>query len=223
MLIMSPSDAAIAIGGKCGGSAPSDEDAHLIAILNLTTTRVEAALNVDSLVLGEHTDRFSLPTYEANHFPTLDPKDPKLTLRLCNAFLIPDTIVLKDADGVVVDTTGVIDIDFKYGLIHLTDWTKGVYTVEYLSGFEPITPDPEPVGYDPCRRVLANTPDWMKAIVVDMLVQWYRTELLAPRAVKDIRYGQLAEALSRMLFTRIYSRYMRPRAGVIWGDSRDTR
>lgn len=221
MLLMSPSEAALAIGGKCGGSAPTDEDTQLIAILDILTSRVEIALNVDSLVLAEHVDRAVFPYYNLPNFPAIEPPDPKLRIRLCNGFLVPDTVVIKDADGVVVDTTGLIDVDRDMGVVNLSEWDRGIHTIEYLSGFEPITPDPEPTAYDPCHRVLAGIPTWIKGIVVDMLVQWYRTEVLVPRAVKDIRYGQLSLALDKILMSRIYSRYMRPRVGVTWGERRD--
>lgn len=221
MLLIAPSEASLAIGAKCGGTALTDEDAQLIYILDLLTPRMEDALNVNSLTMAEHIDRFEFPRYQAPTFPQLNPQDPKLTLRLSNGFIVRDTLLIRDADGVEVDTTDLIDIDFNYGIVNLTDWDKGVYTVDYLSGFEPITPDPLPTGYDPCKRVLDGIPSWMRSIVIDFLVQWYRTEFLTPRVVKDVSYGQMSEALQRMIRTKVYSRYQRPRQDCVWGESRD--
>jgi len=194
----------------------------MISILELITPRVEDALNVDSLTLGEHVDRFRLPAYIAPTFPSLNPPTPTLILRLTNGFVVPDTLQMFDAEGIEIDFTAEDDIDLHKGIITLENWNKGVITVSYISGFEPITPSPLPTPYDECQRVLENIPLWLKAIVVDCLVQWYRVEHLSPRLTKEMDTNFVSSSLQRIITTRIYSRYQRPRQQVIWGEARDS-
>ena len=218
MLLISPSEAATAISANCGGVSISDTDTGLISILELITPRVEGALNVESLTRGFGIDRFTLPAYEAPRFPAINPPTPKLSLRLTNGFVLSDSVVIKDSDGVAVDTGWLDKVNSDHGVVMLKDWLQGDYTVEYVYGFDPITPSPLPSGYNADRRVLNGIPSWMKGIVVDMLSQWYRTESFVPRVPKDVSYGQLSTALMNILKSRIYSRYMRPRQNVLFAD-----
>jgi hypothetical protein len=220
MLLIAPSEAATAISANCGGVAVSDTDAGMISVLELITPRVEDALNVESLTRGYGIDKFTLPAYESPKFPAVNPPAPKLSLRLTNGFVVPDTIIIKDSDGVAVsaDEEWFDHLSSDYGIVRLKDWLQGDYTVEYVYGFDPITPSPLPSSYNPDRRVLNGIPSWMKGIVIDMLTQWYRTESLNPRVSKDVSYGQLSVALMNVLRSRIYSRYQRPRQNVLFAD-----
>lgn len=228
MLLMNASAAAQAIGGKCGGSSPDSDDPQLIDILKMLTPKVEAALNVDSLTLTEHTDRFHL-TDMPEFNGARGASDRTITLRLNNGFLSIDEespVTITAPDGTVLDMDEDdsldIDVDPLKGTITLNKWIRGVYTVEYTAGFAvPTLPDPIPSeAYDADARVLIGIPDWMRTIVVGYLVNWYRVMYINPRANKDLSYAQVADALMRSLHSAVYNKYQRPRLGCIWGDAR---
>lgn len=224
MLLMSPSDAAQAIGSKCGGCADADY-ASLTSILNLLTPKVEAACNVYSLTRGEYTEAFEAACMPRGGHPRSE-LTAKLSLRLSNGFVLKDEdepVVITDPEGTVVDSTSYpdtrIEIDYGRGMIHLDEWIRGVYTVTYQSGFEPTElPDPAPVDFDPDTRVLQDIPLWMKSIVVMYLDQWYRAVYLSTRASKEMSFIQVSEALRRMVHSAVYGTYQRPRMGCVWGD-----
>ena len=217
MLLISPTEAAMAIGAKCGGSAPSSEEPALLAILQYITARVEDSLNVFSLTLSESTERFYasfMPKYSAG-------VDQSMSIRLSNGFVVPDTVVMIDPLGEVVDMT-TADIDNHLGVVNLSCWTHGAYTITYQSGFTPgdlIFPDdPDPVHTE--NRILVGIPEWMKAIAVSCLVVWYRTSFLSPRASKELSYGAVNQAIHQEISARIYGRYQRPRIGHLFTDRR---
>lgn len=217
MLLISPTNAALAIGAKCGGSAPTADDAAMLTILNFITPRVEDALNVESLTLEEHIDHFRLPAMNLGTTQL----GPRITLRLNNGFVVPDSVVVTGPDGTEIDADIEADIDYIQGLVHLFVWGKGTYKVSYAAGFEPETePEILPDGYDTNQRVLQDVPEWIKAIAVAALVTWYRMSFLSPKASKDLSYAQVQNALQREIATRVYSRYMRPRQSVVFGESR---
>jgi hypothetical protein len=221
MLLVSVEKAANAIGAKCGASVPTSDEVALRGIINLLTPKVEAALNVHSIVHDYHTDRFILP-YKP--YPSRNPRaePPKVSLRLTSGFVIPDSVQVIDPNGDTVDLTSSTvqgEIEHELGVVHLSDWGYGKYLVHYDAGFapesEPATPGD---GYDANERVLEDVPDWIIGIVITYLVQWYRNTVLAPKRNKEVPWALVEQGLIRDLNTRIYGRYMRPRDGVIWGD-----
>lgn len=218
MLIMSPTEAALAIGAKCGGSAPNSEDQGLVMILRMMLGRLEAAMNVASLVRGNYVDHFyctSMPRGQER---------PEQTLLLSNGFVVPGSVVITSPAG----TTYVEDPDVPHylnadeGYVRLARWERGVYSVAYSAGFdvEP-APIPVPPGYDPEDRVLKNVPDWLKAIAITFLISWYRAVMVAPRASKEISFSALEQALRREIFARVYGKYMRPRVAVTFSERMD--
>lgn len=211
---MSPSEAALLIATKCGGSAPSSDDAQLLSILKALTHRLEAALNVESLPQVTTVDKFDLlemPPYSSHHLV----QTRIAGMRLTNAFLAADSTTILDPDGVEVEADDIYSIDRNYGIVTLSSWERGIYTVTYTAGYAPETaPDPAPEGYDADARVLQGIPEWMKAIVVHFLVAWFRTVFLAPRVNKDMSYEGQMRALWVETRNWVYSKYQRPRASL---------
>jgi hypothetical protein len=121
----------------------------------------------------------------------------------------------------VVDLDTYGDIDYHKGTIELSSWTKGKAAVTYLSGFPPEEmPDPVPPGFDPEDRVLQNIPEWLKLIVINYVVQWFRTSLLSPRVPKEANQFSMQNMLQRQVMSAVYVNWSRPRNGVLWGDAR---
>ncbi len=242
MLLMTPSAAAVAIGAGCGGNVPSNTDAALLTILGLITPKVEAAIGVASLTLAQKTDRFRVDSeglyhrfYEGHysgsppefHAGTYDydegraRRNKELTLRLSNGFVVENTVVITDPKGVVVDSVSYpgidIYIDQELGVITLDQWRQGTYYVTYMAGFEPASvPFPTPVDFDQETLVLQNVPDWMRLIVVNYLVQWYRTTQVSIKHPVGIRFDAVSSALDRAVVTAVHGKYYRPRMGVVF-------
>ena len=222
MLLIGPTEAAQAIGAKCGGSAPSAADPALIAILNMMTPRVESALNVYSLTRMTVNERVEFGTAGRNcHWHGGNPP-PTLNLRLSNGFLVAGTLVLRDPDGVEIDLTTIGDVDLELGTVSLTSWCKGSHTLTYESGFtpgdvlDPNYPDPE----NSESRVLQGIPAWMQALAVEYLTLWYRTSVTSPKATKDLSYASVGNALQREITARVYGKYQRPRMGMLFTNKR---
>ena len=220
-LIISPSDAALLIGAKCGGAAPDTDDPQLLALLAGMTERLAAAMNVNTLVRGTFMDRFYLDRMP-EQYPSRGPR--KVSVRLSNAYLVGESFTLYDEDGEEVTDTDVVPnaarTDAKYGVIDFTTWDRGYYTLEYDAGFE--LPDPTPVGKPLAAPlpVLIDTPEWMRHVVTMFLVSWYRAIVLQPKTPKDMNHTALMTSLQRELQSRIYEAYQRPRAGLVWSDAR---
>lgn len=213
MLLVSPTDVATGIGAKCGGSAPSADDAAMLSVLRYITPRVEAALEVATLTRGSYVDHFALAP-----MPRSD--NPESIFLLSNGFIVPGTMVVTDPEGLVAAGENVTGFNNEYGTVRLNSWRRGVYSVAYQSGFEFEAPDPDSDA-DPESAVLQGVPDWIKGIVVHLMVLWFRTAQVQPRVVKDLSYGQVDSAIRRELYTRIYSRYMRPRVAVTFSERLD--
>lgn len=221
MLLISPQEAALAIGAKCGGSLAS-EDSELQEILNLLTVAVEEALNVDTLTAGQFTERFEvgdMPPYNS-YFRAAS---PKITFRLRNAFLACGTVEVEDPDGCVItegyEPVTKVFVDEYYGTVSFRNWVRGTYLVTYQAGFEPEPePDPKPEGYDPDKRVLRCIPDFVKPIVLNYLIQWYRTTRLQPRVTKDVSYASVHYAVRAAVYAAVYGKYQRPRTDCVWGE-----
>lgn len=212
-LIISPTEAARLISGKCGGSAPDFDDEALLGILNGITSRVEAAMNVDTLTLGTHIDRFYL-----NDMPTLGARGPvKATVRLSNAYIQADSLIYKDEDGEELEAPTAEKVDTLYGMVDIHSWSRGYYSLEYVSGLDVKKDESD----TPIEPVTFNAvPEWMKSVVAAFLVQWYRTMYLAPKAPKNVSYEQMMTALYRQIYSLVYPQYQRPRLGVVWSDRR---
>lgn len=223
MLLISPPDAAAAIGAKCGSSAPSADDAALTSILGFITVRVEDALGVYSLTLEESYDRFRVKAMPPQNSRRKADPDPRITFRLSSGFVVIGSVEVVAPNGKLLDLEGA-DIDYEMGLVHLSSWSRGTYNVTYQAGFEPeAEPIPPPVGYDEDNRVLMLVPDWIKAIAIGALVTWYRTMYLAPKGgtVKDLAHRSISDAIHREISTRIYGRYLRPRMDVEFAERRE--
>lgn len=215
MLLLSPTDAALGIGAKCGGSAPTAEDQQLLSTLRYITPRVEGALNVDSLVRHQCQDVFFLGSMQSAQIHR-----QRVSMLLSNAFIVPGSVSIQLASGSPI-TGADADalVDFKYGVVTLESWERGACVIDYESGFAyPAAPEPPPEGYDIENSVLEDVPDWIKSIAISMLVIWYRTTVLAPRFPKDISFGQVSQAMNRELYARIYEKYMRPRVGMLFSE-----
>ena len=218
MLIMSTSEAATAIGAKCGGSSPEDGDPRLSQLLTYMLPRLEGALNVESLVRGNFVDHFFTPAMP----PYSRGERNEQAFRLSNGFVLPESVVVTDPEGIVYPYAEVPSLNADTGVLRINSWTRGTYSVAYTSGFapEPI-PDPLPDPYNAEMRVLEGVPDWMKAIVIHLLVIWFRTAQVQPRWNKDLSFAQVDTALRRELYARIYEKYDRPRVAVTFSERMD--
>lgn len=221
MLLMTATEAALAIGAKCGGASPTTDDPQLLLLLGALTGRLEEALNVSSLTRGLFLDHFKLvdmPPYSGSWSAA----DREVSLRLSNGFVQKETIVVTDPNGDEVDLGEYKGVDASKGIITLKSWIRGTYQVEYVSGFEPeALPVSPPVGYDPETRVLQNIPAWMKGIVVHFLVLWFRTTQIQPKGNKDISFGATMDSLRRDTYAWVYGKYQRPRANCVFADARE--
>lgn len=215
MLLLSTSEAAGAIGAKCGGSSVGAESDELAFILNLITAKVEKAFEVESLVRADMTDyaRLTMPRYGVT-------STERASIRLRNAFLTTDPVVVTDPSGIVVEGDDKIHrINRVDGIVILKTWITGTYTVTYKSGYAPEEaplPEDQPSGYVDDYRVLQNIPAFMKSIASSMVVSWFRTQMLSPRLPKDkFNSAALNQAFQRDMTSLIYGAYMRPRSGMI--------
>lgn len=209
-LIVSPADAALLIGAKCGGATPDATDPQLLAILSGLTGRLAAAMNVNSLEYDTYTDRFYLEQMPSSR----GPRGPvKTSVRLSNGFVDSSSFILYDEDGEVVTGTDVtpmaMQTDAVYGIVDFKCWDRGYYSLVYEAGF----------GADE-NSVLTDTPEWMKHVVTLYLVTWYRAIFLQPKSPKDMSHAALMTSLQRELHARVYEKYQRPRAGLVWADAR---
>lgn len=211
---MSPTEAALAIGAKCGGSAPSNDDAQLMRILRYLTPRVEGALNVQTISREAGEDRFYLSSMPSSV------ERPMTQMLLTNGFIVPGTVVITPPLGDVISGAEADELtDHLYGTVTLESWSRGMYKVAYQSGYEvPANPDPLPAGFDANDKVLMNVPDFIKGIVSAVLVVYYRSGTLVSRASKEISFGQVAKQLEREIYARVYEKYQRPRVGMVFSE-----
>ena len=218
MLLMTPSEAAMAIGAKCGGGAPEDRDPQLLLLLRYMLARMEGAMDVSSLVRGTFTDTFYLTAKPCHG------ERPETQLLLSNGFIVPESITITDPDGEEITGADVENVNFDTGVVRLYDWSRGIWKITYDSGFEPEeTPDPEPDGWNAEEAVLQDGPDWMRAICVEFLVVWYRSAFANPKAPSvgksaGTLYQQVDQLMRREMYARVHSKYMRPRATVMFSE-----
>jgi len=158
-------------------------------------TRIEEALNIAHLLRGVWVDRFRIPHTLANR---------SVTLRLSNAFIDDRESVVISASGVDEPFT-VEDVDTRLGLVTAT-LPGGVVSVKYTSGFPVKSAD---------TQKFDHTPEWMQTIALAAIRSWVLATATGAQP-KDISLGQLTAAIRHEISTRVYGRYDRPRAGVVW-------
>lgn len=182
----------LAANGNC---CDSPSGPAYVTLQSAARTRIEEALNIAHLLRGVWVDRFRIPHTLANR---------PVTLRLSNAFI-------DDRESVVISVSGaeepvaVEDVDTRLGLVTAT-LPAGLVSVKYTSGF--------PVGSADTKK-FEHTPEWMQTIALAAIRSWVLATASGAQP-KDISLGQLTAAIRHELSTRIYGRYDRPRAGVVW-------
>lgn len=203
MLLISPVTASLALGTQCKTPTGVGDEA-LLEMLRLLTPRVEAALNVGSLSRGQYTDYFA---------PPRDEYEFRLPFRLGNGFLASAVTVAG------VQEPGALTVNAEYGYVEVDGYSydsKTEIALTYTSGFAIPADDPQ-VHPDERYRVAIGVPEWIEGVIVDLLANWRRNNLLQPQVTKE--YGflpTLNESVNRDLHTRIYGRYMRQRDGMLW-------
>lgn len=209
-LILSPADAAMAIGAKCGAGSPDADDPQLVSILSGVTPRVEGAMNVNSLTRGTHIDRFYLKAMplQGDYGPV------RTSVRLSNGYLTDTPLTLRDEDGVVVTDEDALPVanslDRELGTFDFKEWDRGYYSLEYESGFE----------VDTTTDTYIDVPRWMKDVATIYLVSWFRRVYVTPKIPKGVSIAGLLAGLDRELMARVYEKYQRPRANMVWADAR---
>lgn len=215
MLLLDPSTLSTLVSASCGGR-DSGESRDMVSVLRRVTPRVEEALNVATLTRGVYTDSFFLPGSGS--------RDDRAGLRLSNGFVVPDSVTVIDPNGnpVSSDVMSEDEIDYRYGVIHISQWMRGRYKVRYTSGFEPADlPASPPDWMTPDDRVLKDVPDWIEALVANFAVLWFRTARISPKVNEKISYGQVDAAIRKEITARLYPRYQRPRVGLYFSDRMD--
>lgn len=206
--LMNPSAASLALGASCGASL-SAADPGLLGVLALLLPRVEAAMNVDSLIYGETTDTFTLE----HQIPRADARKPVQFL-LSNGYLT----ISEDAPLVVTDPNGDVvssddySVNTRFGYITLPSWLEGDYTVSYYAGFTASEADDE--AEPPVPAYFENVPKWIERLVITLLTIWYRTMPKGLSVPENVSYGAIMDALYRELISNIYQSYQRPRANM---------
>lgn len=180
----------LATGQSCSVPAQSNFD----TLLHSVRTRIEESMNVRSLERKVWVDHFVVPT-ESDGLP--------ITLRLSNALLQEDSGILINSaiDG---DLTVDHEVDRHMGLVMVT-LAAGKHKITYSSGFLA----------DETTGVFIDHPEWLQSIA--KVVVMHVVRLTSTGAIpKDVSYGALTSAMVREIGTRVYARYMRPRAGCLW-------
>lgn len=203
--LIDPAKVALAIGARCAGNITSDNE-QMLQLLDMLLPRIEDAMNVGYLTYGESTDTFAL------ELPRTGNVKRKAVLRLTNGYVDAATVVITDPNGDPVT-------DYKLGTILGTvelpsTWLAGEYTVVHSAGFH--LPDPLPEVPDPA--ILTGVPAWIEGLVTVLAVSWFRSLAIAPKAPLGFRFGELMAPLRQEIYTRIYSRYQRPRQDVLFPE-----
>lgn len=176
-------------GLKASGACGTEPQESFNSIQNLMRTRVEEALEIMTLSRLEFRDTFQVT---GNYTIARN-------LRLANAFLTADAVVIKDADGVVVEVTALVD---RYNGVVTAPLYAGQYTVTYISGFTA----------EEGTNVFIGVPEWMKSIALSTMFLWLRA-MFRTGGSKDTSHSALTQGMIRELHARVYARYMRPRNG----------
>lgn len=195
MFILSAQQIAETVSGLAAGQACSaPAQSNFDTLLHSVRTRIEEAMNVRSLERKVWVDHFDVPT-EADGLP--------ITLRLSNGLLQEDSGILLNS---AIDGALTVDheVDRHMGLVMVT-LAAGKHKITYSSGFLA----------DAGTGVFINHPEWLQSIA--KLTMMHVVRLSSTGAIpKDVSYGALTTAMVRELATRVYARYMRPRAGCLW-------
>lgn len=65
-----------------------------------------------------------------------------------------------------------------------------------------------------------DVPRWMKDVATIYLVSWFRRVYVTPKIPKGVSIAGLLAGLDRELMARVYEKYQRPRANMVWADAR---
>lgn len=183
---------------NCNGNDGEGESAA--GALLMALTRVEEALEVDSLARASYTDIFEvLDVHERSR---------DFEVRLVNGFLLagaPISLVAIDGANDPDDPIQPYKVIQDTGMVTYRGLTRGRYRITYTSGFE--VDD---------KNVAIDVPQWMKNLCITMVLHWYRIGVLAPMTGKNTSYRAMIEAAVREIFTRRGARWDRPRYNVIF-------
>lgn len=212
MLLVDPLIAAQSLDVSCGiGREAASAMEAIIVPLNRIYTRVEAALDVESLLKSTYIDQFKLAGRGY---------DGQYGLRLCNGFIDPASVVVRDVLTHTPVDPARYDINAKYGVIYIDSSLHGRYEVQHTGGFEPIetvTAENTPL---PLNRQILAVPDWLQSVAILALNEWYRS---APRTITTVKEGVSFAAINtqanRVLQNAIWNQYLRPRAEMLFASN----
>jgi hypothetical protein len=212
MLLVDPLIAAQSLDISCGigREAASAMDAILVP-LNLIYTRAVAALDVASLLTSTYIDQFTL---------TGRGYDGQYGLRLCNGFIDPTSIIVRDTlTQTPVDPTRY-GINAKYGVVYIDSRLQGRYEVEHTGGFTPVETMTAEGTLIPLNRQILAVPEWLQSVAILALNEWYRS---APRTITTVKDGMSFAAINsqanRALQNAIWNQYLRPRAEMLFATN----
>jgi hypothetical protein len=199
MLLIDPAKALLAIDIKCAPTQTAGQDV-LKEQIRLLTPKVAALLDMPGLEYATYRDTFKAPRgmYE-----------PAYPFRLSYGFI--------DGD-VTMNVTDPVDalVNNEYGTVQYTsyNWDGAYITAEYAAGFK-VDEDSDT---NPDYRLALDVPDWIQGAVVDALVVARRIVQQTPSLPEKWRGGLVAlhQAVQDDLRHRIYGRFLRPRARVLW-------
>lgn len=160
-------------------------------VLQLTKTRVEELLEIDTLDYVSITD----------HYRFVSTRFQDYALRLSGAFLVdtPPLVIEHSVDGILTIETSV---DAELGIVE-GYLGAGRHTLTYTQGFEV-----------DANGAYIGVPDWLKSIAKYVLQLHYRLTSQASATPANVSYGHLQPAILRELNARVSKRYHRPRQGV---------
>jgi hypothetical protein len=211
MLLIEPTEAAEAIGAKCGPSVAGDSSGIRTA-LRYITPAIESMLEVASLEARSNVDHF---VYSASDMLAY-------SMVLTNAFVAPSTVLVTDPNGAVLTPEADFRVASLVGRVSLTLPAQlGEYRVLYVSGFEVAYPEEsdEPLTEEHEAYLVAQgVPDWVKGMVITLLVEWLRSKQLSPKIPENVRLSDLMRALRSDLSRRMGNHYYRPRYGVVFPE-----
>src|SRR5471030_984474 len=224
------------IGQGANGSGSLTTD-MVLAILDNVKPAIEGAMNVDTLDYISNQEYFRVNRDTRNdllkraeyyrvrtHFRIIP---ERIRFRLSNGLIDPATVTVTDPDGnpVPVQTTPVDDgfssidyqLDAKLGIVSVTGYIPGDYTVTYNSGLQIPAIQTPPV--DPSLPVIAiGTPQWMKSAIIANCVLWLRTTVMSVKVPTNMSLADMESSMKKRIQAVVYSAYQRPRADCYWPD-----
>ncbi len=190
-------EVAAIIGVQCNGQSPVANDPKFIAMLDDAHARIEESLNIPSLALSGYSEKFNLES----RFP-----HKTETFRLHAGFVKADSVVVTDPLGEAVNSDR-LTIDAELGTVMIDDPIYGRYVIEYNAGFDVEDND---------ASLYAGTPSWLRRLVEQYAIQWFRTMVKVVTAPEGVSFSQMMAPLYKMISSSIYSRYQRPRVRVVF-------